>query len=124
MQFSKLFLAAGIALGTIAATQTLATTAAFAQDMYGAIATSDASDWGYGYNYPTQAQAEAAALQQCGTGGCTVRVWFKNACGAVAENNNVVGWGWGDSESEAKAQAVSSCGSGDCKILTWACTDR
>jgi Domain of unknown function (DUF4189) len=124
IRFSKFVLAAGVILGTIGTTQTLTATVAAAEDMYGAIATSENSDWGYGYNYPTQAQAEAEALKQCGKGECVVRVWFKNACGAVAENNNTIGWGWGESEAEAKAQAVSGCGTGDCKVLTWACTDR
>jgi hypothetical protein len=115
---------AGVTLGLLSGSHLATASAAMAQDMYGAIAASDDSDWGYGYNYPTKAQAEAEALRQCGTSDCTVRVWFKNACGAVAENEDVIGWGWAESAAAAKTKAMTSCGSGDCKILTWACTDR
>jgi hypothetical protein len=113
-----------IAIAVIAMTPTLFSGPALADDMYGAIASDEQSHWGYGYNFPTQAQAEADALRQCGTDSCVVRVWFKNACGAVVENNTTIGWGWGGSRSEAEAQALSVCGTGSCKVLTWACTDR
>jgi serine/threonine-protein kinase len=122
--FSKLAPATGLAVVAIAAIQMLSATAASAEDMYGAIATDEDGQWGYTYNSPTRAQAEASSLKECGKDDCVVRVWFKNACGAVAENNKVIGWGWSADAAEAKAQAISSCGSGDCKITTWACTDR
>lgn len=121
---SKFVLATTVAVMGIGLTQVISTTAASAEDMYGAIATNEDSQWGYGYDYPTKAQAESAALQQCGQSDCVVRVWFKNACGAVSENNDRLGWGWGDSRAEAEAQATSGCGQGDCKVLTWACTSR
>ncbi len=115
---------AGLAIAAIAATQVLSATAASASDMYGAIATNEDGAWGYTYNYPSQAQAEAAALSKCGRSDCVVRVWFKNACGAVAESGTRLGWGWGESRAEAEGQALSGCGRGDCQVLTWACTDR
>jgi hypothetical protein len=92
--------------------------------MYGAIATNESGEWGYAYNYTTQAQAEAEALKQCGKSDCEVRVWFANACGAVAENAEIIGWGWGESREEAEAKAITACGRGNCTITTWACTDR
>ena len=119
-------------LGTIAgmtglaiATQLFMAPAARAEDMFGAIATSDETGaWGYAYNYPTRAQAEAEALKECGEAGCQVEVWFKNACGAVAKDGRNVGWGWAKSRTEAEAKAISACGSGACRIEVWACTDR
>ncbi|MBM0741752.1 DUF4189 domain-containing protein [Phormidium sp. CLA17] len=122
--FSKLTQASGLAVVAIATIQMLSATAASAEDMYGAISTDEDGKWGYTYNYPTRAQAEASSLKECGETGCVVRVWFKNACGAVAENDKVIGWGWSKNEAEAKAQAISSCGGGDCEITTWACTER
>mgnify|MGYP003864991027 CR=1 FL=1 len=116
--------ASGLAVMAIAAIQMLSATAASAEDMYGAISTDEDGQWGYTYNYPTRAQAEASSLKECGKADCVVRVWFKNACGAVAENDEVIGWGWSKSAAEAKAQAISSCGGGDCEITTWACTER
>jgi serine/threonine-protein kinase len=69
--FTKLVAIAGMTGLSIVATQVLSATAASAEDMYGAIATSDDTGaWGYAYNYPTRAQAEAAALQECGEAGC------------------------------------------------------
>jgi serine/threonine-protein kinase len=111
--------------GLAIAAHLVSASAASAQDMYGAIATNDATGaWGYSYNYPTRAQAEANALQECGEQGCKVDVWFVNACGAVAKDGRMVGWGWAETRSEAEAQAVSACGSGACKVQVWACTTR
>lgn len=121
---SKLATIAG-GTGLAIAVHLVSAGAAFAADMYGAIATNDATGaWGYAYNYPTRAQAEAAALQECGERGCAVEVWFANACGAVAKDGRTVGWGWSESRAEAEAKALSACGSGACKIEVWACTDR
>lgn len=124
MRIPKLLLGIGITLGTIGTVHTLSSTAAFAGDMFGAIATTEDSRWGGAYNYPSRAQAEAAALQECGASDCVVRVWFKNACGAVAENSSLIGVGWGETRAEAEAQAISTVGTGDAKILSWGCTDR
>jgi len=36
-------------------------------------------------------------------------------------------WGYSynyPTRSQAEAQALSACGTGNCEILTWACTDR
>jgi len=120
----KFALTTSVAAVAIATSQIVSTRAASAADMYGAIATNDDGFWGYAYNYQSEAQAEAVALKKCGKSDCVVRVWFANACGAVAQNDKVIGWGWGDSRAEAEAQAITGCGTGDCKIVTWACTDR
>jgi serine/threonine-protein kinase len=95
-----------------------------AEDNYGAIATSDSGAWGYAYDYPTQAQAEAEALQQCKDAGCRIKVWFANACGAVAKDGTNLGWAWASTKQEAQAKAISQCGTGVCRIEAWACTTR
>ena len=121
---SKVITIAGMT-GIAIAAQWLSASAASAEDMYGAIATSDETGaWGYAYNYPSRAQAETAALQECGEAGCQIEVWFANACGAVAKDGRSVGWGWAASRAEAEAQAISACGTGACKVEVWACTDR
>jgi Domain of unknown function (DUF4189) len=99
---------------------------ALAEDNYGAIATGSDKAWGYAYDYSTRAQAEAAALQQCQKNAqdCEVRVWFQNACGAVAESDARIGWGWGESREIAERNAISGCQDNSCKIITWACTSR
>lgn len=102
-----------------------ATPAQAAPDQYGAIATShETGAWGYSYNHSTRAQAEVDALNKCGDGGCRVRVWFKNACGAVAKDQRNLGWGWAKTSAEAKARALSACGTRACSVEVWACTDR
>lgn len=114
----------GVLAGVLVFAEGLTAGLALAADNFGAIATSDSGAYGYAYDYPTQEQAESAALQKCGEEGCRVRVWFKNACGAVAEDNKTIGWGWADSREQAEANAVSQCGTGACKVVAWACTTR
>lgn len=112
----------GLAMATQLCT---ATPAQARQDQYGAIATSpETGAWGYSYNHSSRAEAELEALNECGDAGCRVRVWFKNACGAVARDRRNLGWGWAKSSAEAKARALSACGTRACSVEVWACTDR
>lgn len=97
--------------------------AALAGDKYGAVATGSGNAYGYAYNYNSQAEAEDAALSQCGS-NCSVKVWFANACGAVAKGGGYLGWAWNADEYAAKAAALESCGNSSCEIAVWACTDR
>lgn len=123
--FSNFALTLSVAGLTIATTQMLSATAASAEDMYGAIATSDETGaWGYGYNYETRAEAEAAALEQCNQDDCQVEVWFANACGAVAKDGKTVAWGWAKTRAQAESKAISACGTESCQIEVWACTNR
>lgn len=106
-------------------TEALLASAAFANDNFGAIATSDSSTyWGLTYDYPSREKAERGALEQCSKNAddCVVRVWFQNACGAVADNGSSVSWGLGDTRAEAEANAMTELPDG--KIITWACTTR
>ncbi|MGF1491888.1 MAG: DUF4189 domain-containing protein [Microcoleaceae cyanobacterium] len=97
-------------------------------DNYGAIATSpDGRIWGYSYDYPNREQAEQKALSECGRSGadCEVQVWFKNACGSVARNDQGnIGWAWADTRAAAEAQAILACNAEGCSTETWVCTTR
>lgn len=100
------------------------TSSAFAEDNYGAIATSDATGrWGLTYDYPSRAAAERAAVKECGADDCQAEVWFVNSCGAVAKNDSEVSYGLGDSRAEAEAAALDALG-GDGRIVAWSCTTR
>jgi len=57
----------------------------WAYDNYGAIAYSESNGaWGSGYNFSSRAAAEMSAMSRCGRGDCEIKVWFVNACGALA----------------------------------------
>lgn len=115
----------GVLVGVLVVAEGLMAGVALAADNFGAIATSDSGAYGYAYNYRTREQAQRAALQECGEQGCRVQVWFKNACGAVAQDNNRrTAWGWATTREQAEAQAISACGTGTCRIRVWACTSR
>jgi hypothetical protein len=93
------------------------------EDKYGAIATGPNDAYAYSYNYDSGAAAEAAALSQCGS-DCSVKIWFVNACGAVAKGGEHIGWAWNTDATAAQVNALESCGDSSCEIVTWACTDR
>jgi len=99
-----------------------------ADDNYGAIAYSqDDGSYGYSSDYSSQATAEREALSQCSGRNCSVVLWFKNACGALATGSgNGYGTGWASSRSEAEDIAMSNCNknASRCSILRWQCTTR
>jgi serine/threonine-protein kinase len=102
----------------------------FAEDMYGAISYSPSTGaHGWSKNYKTQSAAEARSQRECesyaGTGDCTILVWFRNACGALAVGPNGYGSGWGATRPLAESQALQSCGqySSGCTIKQLVCTD-
>lgn len=117
----------GVIVALLFVEGSLASAAFAGDDNFGAIATSETSGrWGLTYDYATREEAESKALAQCrsdGTQDCQVRVWFKNACGAVAENQNYFGWGLGDSRAEAEKEAMKALG-GKGEIVAWSCTTR
>ncbi len=102
----------------------MANGAAFARDCCGAIAVSDSGAYGYSHDFPTRAQAESFALRECGDGDREVEVWYRNACGAVAMDDEYVGSSWADTRVEAEAEAIADRGTGACEVLAWACTSR
>jgi len=104
-------------------------TTALADDHYGAIAYSQSTgSYGFSYDYDSRAAAEAQARENCDDRGCTVVLWFVNACGALATGNgHAYGTGWASSRGEAESIAMSNCkdeASGGCSISCWACTAR
>ncbi len=105
---------------------------AAARDYYGAIAYSPRSAaYGVTYNISTRSNAERRAIRECASRtnarDCRVLIWFRNACGAVANSpDGAYGSGWADTRARAEAYAVSVCSrNGDgCRVLAWACTAR
>lgn len=99
------------------------------EQYYGAIAYSPTNRaHGWAFDYPSRSAAERRALAQCGRHAkdCTVPVWFRNACGALAVGLDGYGSGWGSSRRSAEGQAVQSCRrySGGCAVIRWVCTSR
>jgi len=100
-----------------------------AANNYGAIAYSPSTRaHGWAYDYPSRAAAERAALANCRrqASDCTVPIWFRNACGALAIGPNGYGTGWGTSRGLAERYALSSCRrhSSGCAVTRWVCTTR
>jgi hypothetical protein len=97
-------------------------------DLYGAIAYSSSTGrHGYSYDWGSRSEAEDYARSKCGSGDCAIKVWFKNACGALAVGRRGgTGWGWSSSRGAAESVALNECQSrtSGCNIRTWACTTR
>lgn len=99
-------------------------------DNYGAIAFSQSTGTiGWSYDFRSRGAAEQAALQRCANSApdCTVPVWFRNACGAIAiGNNNGFGSGWGTTRELAERFALQTCRkfTGNCSVRRWVCTTR
>jgi len=104
------------------------TTLAMADDNFGALAFSTSNgSYGYAGDYGSRASAEEAALSQCDDRTCTVVLWFKNACGALAAGDgHGYSTGWASSRGEAESTAMSNCNSNasHCAVLRWQCTTR
>jgi Domain of unknown function (DUF4189) len=101
---------------------------AAADDYYAAIAFSQSNgNHGYSNNYGSRRSAEEASLSECRDRGCTVVLWFKNACGALAVgDNNAYGTGWAPIRRRAEEIAMSNCNdrSQNCNVIRWVCTTR
>jgi hypothetical protein len=107
-------------------------------DRYGAIAYSPSTGaYGYANNYTAQNRAESQALIACEAsaeaGDCEVRVWFRNACGALARDrqnpiaNSYIGTGWHRSQPTAETEALQVCeanGGRQCRVLHSLCTGK
>lgn len=97
-------------------------------DNYGAIAFSrDTGGHGYSYDYGSRAAAENSALERCPAADCTVVIWFRNACGALAVGTgNGYGTGWASSRAGAETIAMNGCNgyTTGCSVRAWSCTTR
>ena len=117
-----------IAAGLLAVATSLVAGEA-AADNYGAIAYSPGTGaHGWSIDYGSREAAESVALQNCRkhAGDCTVPIWFRNACGALAVGPSGYGSGWGTDRSLAERYAMQSCRKHgrNCQIRRWACTTR
>jgi len=118
-----------IAAGLLLLATSLFAGEAAAQNNYGAIAYSPGNGaHGWSMDYPTREAAENVALQNCRkhAGDCTVPIWFRNACGALAVGPNGYGSGWGTDRGIAERYALQTCRkhSRGCQIRRWVCTTR
>ncbi|MFW0790636.1 DUF4189 domain-containing protein [Gordonia sp. CPCC 205333] len=106
-------------------TTTTTTTVAPPTTYFGAIAISrDTGSVGYSINNRSQGAADTAALGQCADNTCEVVSRFYNGCGAVAQSqaNLYWGWGWASTRQEAINQAISHVQGAQPKLLTVQCT--
>jgi len=100
-------------------------------DLYAAIAYSkEAHRWGDAYNFLTRQQAEARALEVCGDSHCRIIGWARNGCCALAigdAGNYGFAYRYGAYDySLARSNALTLCSKRDtnCRIVSWACTNR
>jgi hypothetical protein len=96
---------------------------------FGAIAYSPATGVNaFVRDYGSREEAEKAALDSCRqrAGDCTVPLWFRNACGALAVGPNGYGTGWGVDQGIAESYALQTCAkySKNCSVRRWMCTSR
>lgn len=117
MAVSAVFAFAGLGSGAAAAEQ------------YGAIAYSRSTKaHGWAYDYPSRSAAENQALSKCRSqaNDCTVPLWFRNACGALAIGSSGYGTAWATERGTAERQALVLCRrhSQDCAVKRWVCTTR
>lgn len=107
-------------------------TTAAARDYYGAVSYSPRTGaYGASYNMSTRSNAQRRAQRECANrasrNDCRVVIWFRNACGALANNEDgAYGSGWAGNRANAERQALRSChqNGNNCGIVVWACTDR
>ncbi len=113
------------------AAMTLTPAVAQAQDSFGAIAySSQTTAYGITADRSSPGAAEQRAIFLCElesqSGDCRSLLVFKNACGAVAANQDgSVGTGWGVNPSLAGGYAIESCESNfgkACVVLDTVCT--
>ncbi|EGD54641.1 DUF4189 domain-containing protein [Gordonia neofelifaecis] len=92
---------------------------------YGSIAISRTTgDIGYSINNLTEESAVSAAMSKCGASTCETVLRFWNACGAVAQSqeNLYWGWGWAATRQGAIDTAIGQVKGADPKLLTVQCT--
>jgi serine/threonine-protein kinase len=100
-------------------------------DTFGAISWSKRTGVrGYAWGYNNRGAAENRALRECeataGTGDCRVLLWFRNACGSIAETRDgAVGTGWGANPGLAEKYALQSCSQyGQCRVSRTFCSNQ
>lgn len=97
------------------------------QHLYGAFAVSTATgDVGWAINSSTQSGAESLARSKCGASSCAGVLWFRNACGALAQsqNDSSWGWAWSTTRQEAITKAFGYVTGGNPKVIVAKCTSN
>lgn len=107
-----------IALATTIATVAMAMPV---QAGHGAIATSEAGNYGLSWDYSTLEEAASAAQRACGN-DCIVREVYENTCAAIAKANTRVGWGFAPNQEKAEGIALGTCGPETCKVVAARCS--
>jgi len=103
------------------------TTTPAASTLYGAFAVSTATgDVGWAINSSTQSGAESLARSKCGASSCAGVLWFRNACGALAQsqNDSSWGWAWSTTRQEAITKAFGYVTGGNPKVIVAKCTSN
>ena len=89
---------------------------------WGAIAyNSKSGAYGYAVDRASKRAAESEAFRRCGN-DCDVTRTFRNACGAIANDERHFAWSTGATREMAKQKALEKCNPGTCEIAVWACT--
>jgi serine/threonine-protein kinase len=85
--------------------------------------------WSWSRNDRTRSGAKTRARQACrsaagGAHDCRLRVWFSNACGALAVGPSGWGSGWGTTQAraDAKARRVGARHSRNCRVELRVCS--
>ena len=97
---------------------------------YGAIAYSakdKGAGWSYGWN--SESKAEQVALDNCSKHGsqCKVIVWYRDSCGAVVTDGDIVTWGQASAKRTASQSALDKCikaGGKKCAVETAQCSQN
>jgi hypothetical protein len=81
--------------------------------------------YGWAVDQPDAATASAKAVAACGA-GCTPRLNWDSGCGAYAEGQKNIHYGWatGPTKDAVTASAINACTKGggvNCTIRNWAC---
>jgi len=93
---------------------------------HAALAYSDARHvYGFANQQPTKADAESKALGFCGA-GCTIRLSWDSGCGAYAQGEKNIHYGWAvaPNKGQAEKEAVAACtklGGTNCTIRESGC---
>ena len=116
-------LACVFALFSTLATETFGARPAKKQ-LWGAVAyNSKTGAYGYAVDVKSKRDAESEAFRQCG-GDCDELRSFRNACGALAQNERRFTWMLGATRQVAEQKALRKCAVETCEIIVWACTSE
>jgi hypothetical protein len=81
--------------------------------------------YGFAKDQGSKEAADKMALGFCGE-GCTIRLDWDSGCGAYAQGQANIHYGWavGASKNEAESKAVAACthdGGKNCSLREWGC---